>query len=220
MGRKSPVLRTSELDVAAGVLPRIVRASNPIRALGRQRASKVRNFLCRVHGIKKKRHAPVTRQKTPVPVKHKKSKAPKDSPAGAVTQPAKSKGTSLGSRVGHRSSLASRRKSNAAGKGKHIPPSGQIDALFRRQLSTGSDPPVSHPDRATFVEDISDEEFEKHNDGQLLQLDNAATPTDRVGQQVFFSRKRPRRVLLRKALPSKTAEVIAVLKDCHQRLPK
>ena len=29
-----------------------------------------------------------------------------------------------------------------------------------------------------------------------------------------------RRVLLRKALPSKTAEVIAVLKDCHQRLPK
>ena len=35
-----------------------------------------------------------------------------------------------------------------------------------------------------------------------------------------FSRKRPRRVLLRKALPSKTAEVMAVLKDCHQRLPK
>ena len=34
------------------------------------------------------------------------------------------------------------------------------------------------------------------------------------------SRKRPRRVLLRKALPSKTAEVMAVLKDCHQRLPK
>ena len=180
---KSPVLRTSELDVAAGVLPRIVRASNPIRALGRQRASKVRNFLCRVHGIKKKRHAPVTRQKTPVPVKHNKSKAPKDSPACAVAQPAKSKGTSLGSRVGHRSSFASRRKSNAAGKGKHIPPSGQIDALFRRQLSTGSDPSVSHPDRTALVEDISDEEFEKHSDGHLLQLDNAATPTDRVGQQ-------------------------------------
>ena len=36
----------------------------------------------------------------------------------------------------------------------------------------------------------------------------------------LFSRKRPRRVLLRKALPSKTAEVMAVLKDCHQRLPK
>ena len=35
-----------------------------------------------------------------------------------------------------------------------------------------------------------------------------------------YSRKRPRRVLLRKALPSKTAEVMAVLKDCHQRLPK
>ena len=57
-----------------------------------------------------------------------------------------------------------------------------------------------------------------------------------------FSRKRPRRVLLRKALSSnivistvikdcrsdgclerlssKTAEVMAVLKDCHQRLPK
>ena len=35
-----------------------------------------------------------------------------------------------------------------------------------------------------------------------------------------FSRKRPRRVLLRKALPSKTAEMMAVLKDCHHRLPK
>ena len=38
--------------------------------------------------------------------------------------------------------------------------------------------------------------------------------------RLLFSRKRPRRVLLRKALPSKTAEVMAVCKDCHQRLPK
>ena len=35
-----------------------------------------------------------------------------------------------------------------------------------------------------------------------------------------FSQKRLRRVPLRKALSSKTAEVMAVLKECHQRLPK
>ena len=35
-----------------------------------------------------------------------------------------------------------------------------------------------------------------------------------------FSQKRLRRVLLRKALSSKTAEVMAVFKDCHQRLLK
>ena len=41
------------------------------------------------------------------------------------------------------------------------------------------------------------------------------------GQENHFSRKRPRRVvLLRKALSSKTAEVMAVFQECHQRLPK
>ena len=54
--KKNPVFRTTELDSVAGVLPQIVRAPNPIRVLGRQQANKIRNFLYRAHGIKKKRH--------------------------------------------------------------------------------------------------------------------------------------------------------------------
>ena len=102
---------------------------------------------------------------------------------GAVTQPAKGNETSTRGCGGNRPGPVSRRKSSTTRKVKHIPSRGQIDTLFRQQLSVGSDPPISHPDRATLVEDISDEEFEKHNDGQLLQFENIALTTGRVDQQ-------------------------------------
>ena len=181
--RKSPVLRTSELDAAAGVLPRIVRAPNPIRVLGRQRASKVRNFLCRAHGVRKRKHIPAKRHKASTPLKHGKPKKSKALLAGAVTQPAKGNGIPTKGCGGNRPSTVSRRRSTATRKVKHIPPRGQIDALFRQQLSTGSDTPTYHPDRATLVEDISDEEFEKHDDRQLLQSKNTALATGFIDQR-------------------------------------
>ena len=181
--RKSSVLRTSELDAAAGVLPQIVRAPNPIRVLGRQRASKVRNFLCRAHGVTKRRHIPAKHHKASIPLKHGKPKESKALLAGAVTQPAKGNRASLKSFTGNRPSTTSRGRSTTIKKVKHIPPQGQIDALFRQQLGTGSDTPAHQPHRSIFVEDISDEEFEKNEDRQLLQPENTALVSGMLYQQ-------------------------------------
>ncbi len=120
--RKSSVLRTSELDAAAGVLPQIVRAPNPIRVLGRQRASKVRNFLRRAHGVRNRKHIPAKRCKAPTPLKHGKPKESKALLAGAVTQPAKGNGIPIKGSGGNRPSTVSRRRSAATRKVKHIPP--------------------------------------------------------------------------------------------------
>ncbi len=96
--KKSPVLRSSELDSAAGVIPRVVRTSKPIRALGRLRANKVRSFLCREHGVKKRRHKPTKPRKTLFPIESRKPKELKAKIAGAVTLPAKGgKNSSRGS---------------------------------------------------------------------------------------------------------------------------
>ncbi len=47
---KTPTLRTPDLDFAAGFVPPLLRERNPIKVVGRQQASRIRNFLCRKEG--------------------------------------------------------------------------------------------------------------------------------------------------------------------------
>ena len=137
--RKSPVLRTSELDAAAGVLRQIVRAPNPIGVLGQQQASKVKNFLCRAHGVRKKRHMPAKHHKASLPLIYGRSKESKTFLAGAVTQIARNNKGPAKNTTGNKPRTSRRKRSTLIKKAKHISPQGQTDVLFRQQHGTGSD---------------------------------------------------------------------------------
>ena len=89
--RKTSVLRSAELDAAAGVIPRVVRTSKPIQAQGRLRANKVRNFLCRQHGVKKRRYKRGKLGKRLSPTKIQKRERLRDGSVSAVTSLAKSR---------------------------------------------------------------------------------------------------------------------------------
>ena len=167
--RKNPVLRTAELDSVAGVLPQIVRAPNPIRVLGRQQANKIRNFLCRAHGVKKKRHVSIHNHRTQFPGKQKGSRKAKAHLAGAVTLPGgKKKEVTKCALNGGLQSTGHKRLS-ATRKSKHVPVQGQIDYLLRQQSASHHASTSLEQNNPLLVEDISDEEFvegEPRNESQ------------------------------------------------------
>ena len=160
--RKNPVFRTTELDSVAGVLPQIVRAPNPIRVLGRQQANKIRNFLRRAHGVKKKRHLSIKNHGTQSIGNPKGSKRAVTHLTGAVTVPGgKKKDKTLGVSGGGQQSSAQKRVVAAKGT-KRIPVEGQIDYLLRQQAVSQHASVSSKQGHLLFVEDISDEEFIKN----------------------------------------------------------
>ena len=90
--KKNPVLRTADFDLVAGVLPQVVRAPNPIRVIGRRQANKIRIFLCRAHGVKKKNHATSNKQHGAKDKKsHRSSGKLASNLTGAVTVPGRKK---------------------------------------------------------------------------------------------------------------------------------
>ena len=139
--KKSPVLKSSELDSAAGVIPRVVRTSKPIRVQGRLRANKVRNFLCRQHGVKKRRYKPAKSIRASFPSRSRKCEKPKNQSVGAVTRPALCGATSSGRSGGKKTNPAHRRRHSATAKSKNVSPAGQIDKLFQLQREEGLDVP-------------------------------------------------------------------------------
>ena len=169
--KKSPVLRSSELDSAAGVIPRVVRTSKPIRVHGRLRAD--RNFLCRQHGVKKRRYKPIKSGKASCPIRSKKCEKKKNRCVGAVTLPAKGEATSSRNNCGKKAIPPHQRRLTATAKGKNASPVGQIDKLFQLQLREGLDVPDRYPEQRDIVEDISDEEFGMKNSGQRCQHEKA-----------------------------------------------
>ena len=51
--RSKPTLHNAELDLAAGVVPAVLRESMPIKVIGRGRVDKIRNFLYKTSGVRK-----------------------------------------------------------------------------------------------------------------------------------------------------------------------
>ena len=160
--KRNPILRSPELDAAAGLIPRVVRPSNPISVQGRLRANKVRNFLCRQHGVKKRRYKPAISCRASGPVKKKQCEKQKNRGVGAVTRPAKGRKTSSRGRGSRKAPPSSLRRSTAIEKSK-ISSAGQIDKLFQLQRRDDPGTPNCYPDRCSIIEDISDEKFEKGN---------------------------------------------------------
>ena len=171
--KKNPVFRTAELDSVAGVLPQIIRASNPIRVLGRRQANKIRNFLCRAHGVKKKKHTSIKNQGAQSTKTPKCSKRAATHLTGAVTVPGgRKKDKAL--RVSGDSQQSSTNKRASAAKGtKRIPVEGQIDYLLHQQAVSHHVSVPPRQDHLLIVEDISDEEFvnnkPKKDDQQEVQ---------------------------------------------------
>ena len=171
--RKSPVLKSSELDSAAGVIPRVVRMSKPIRVQGRLRANKVRNFLCRQHGVKKRRYKPAKSVRASPPSRGGKSGKIKTHGVGAVTRPALGVTTSARGNGGKKTNPGYRRRQRSTVKSKNVSPAGQIDKLFQLQRKEGLDDPDKGSEQCNVVEDISDEEFEVEKAQQLGRNDIA-----------------------------------------------
>ena len=167
--KKSPVLKSSELDSAAGVIPRVVRTSKPIRVQGRLRANKVRNFLCRQHGVKKRRYKPAKSIRASFPSRSRKCEKPKNQSVGAVARPAQCGATSSRRSGGKKTNPAHRRRHSATAKSKNVSPAGQIDKLFQLQREEGLDVPDKDSEQCNIVEDISDEEFEVKKAEQWCQ---------------------------------------------------
>ncbi len=157
--RKTSVLRTTELDEAAGVIPRVVRTPKPIQAQGRLRANKVRNFLCRQHGVKKRRYKRDKPNKRPSPTKMQKRERFRVDRVSAVTSLAKNP-EKIPEINNCKKSASSRQRRLTIGEGKkNVSSNGQIDKLFQLQLK--ENPGVSKKDfeQHDNIEDISDEEF-------------------------------------------------------------
>ena len=171
--KKNPILRSPELDSAAGVIPRVVRTSNPISVQGRLRANKVRNFLCRQHGVKKRRYKPAMSCRASGSIKKKQYEKQKNRCVGAVTRPAKGRKTSSRSSGSKKATPSSLRRPTAIEKSK-ISSIGQIDKLFQLQRREGPDTPNCNPDRCSIIEDISDEEFEKGNNERIGQYEKVS----------------------------------------------
>ena len=157
--RKTPVLKSVELDEAAGVTPRVVRTSKPIQAQGRMRANKVRNLLCRQHGVKKKRCKGDKLNKRPCPTAIKGKGSPRVNQVSAVTSLARNpKGISELSRS--KQTILPQHRRFAVGKGKKNDSSTrQIDKLFQSQLKENPDGACKDFELHDVIEDISDEEF-------------------------------------------------------------
>ena len=167
------MLKSSELDSAAGVIPRVVRTSKPIRVQGRLRANRVRNFLCRQHGVKKRRYKPARSVRASPPSKGGKSGKIKTHSVGAVTRPALGVTTSARGNGGKKTDPGYRRRQRSTVKSKNVSPAGQIDKLFQLQRKEGLDDPDKGSEQCNVVEDISDEEFEVEKAQQLGRDDIA-----------------------------------------------
>ena len=157
--RKTPILKSAELDEAAGVTPRVVRTSKPIQAQGRMRANKVRNLLCRQHGVKKKRCKGDKLSRRPCPTAIKGKGSPRVNQVSAVTSLARNpKGISELSRS--RQTILPQHRRFAVGKEKKNDSSTrQIDKLFQSQLKENPDGARKDFKLHDVIEDISDEEF-------------------------------------------------------------
>ena len=159
VANKTPVLKSVELDEAAGVTPRVVRTSKPIQAQGRMRANKVRNLLCRQHGVKKKRCRGDKLNKRPCPTVIKGKGNSRVNQVSAVTSLARNpKGISELSRS--KQTILPQHRRLAVGKGKKNDSSTrQIDKLFQSQLKENPDEACKDLELHDVIEDISDEEF-------------------------------------------------------------
>ena len=157
--RKTPVLKSVELDEAAGVTSRVVRTSKPIQAQGRLRANKVRNLLCRQHGVKKRRCRRGKLNKRPYPTDIKGKGNSRVNRVSAVTSLARNpKEISEVNRS--KQTVLPQQRRLSVGKGKKNDSStGQIDKLFQRQLKENPDETCKDLELHDVIEDISDEEF-------------------------------------------------------------
>ena len=157
--RKTPVLKSVELDEAAGVTPRVVRTSKPIQAQGRMRANKVRNLLCRQHGVKKKRCRSDKLNKRPCLTVTKGKGNSRVNQVSAVMSLARNpKEISELSRS--KQTILPQQRRLAVGKGKKNDSSTrQIDKLFQCQLKENPDEACKDLELHDVIEDISDEEF-------------------------------------------------------------
>ena len=157
--RKKPTLRTSDLDLVAGVLPQVVRAPNPIRVIGRQQANKIRHFLCRAHGVKKKKHVTVKKHCAKGKKRPKHSANGSTDPTGAVTVPGgkKKRKKMLGASKSQQGS--SGKKAQAQKGSKAVPVEGQNDFLLRKQAESHQVSAHVGQGHLSIVEDVSDEEF-------------------------------------------------------------
>ena len=151
--------KTSVLRSAAGVIPRVVRTSKPIQAQGRLRANKVRNFLCRQHGVKKKRFKRGKLGKRLSSAKIQKRERLRDGSVSAVTSLAKiPENTSKNSNC-KKSTFSRQRKLTLRKSEKSASSIGQIDRLFQLQLRENSDIQKNDLGQHENIEDISDEDF-------------------------------------------------------------
>ena len=157
--RKTPVLKSVELDEAAGVTSRVVRTSKPIQAQGRLRANKVRNLLCRQHGVKKRRCRRGKLNKRPYPMDIKGKGNSWVNRVSAVTSLARNPKEISEVNMSKQTVLPQQRRLTV-GKGKKNDSStGQIDKLFQRQLKENPDGTGKDLELHDVIEDISDEEF-------------------------------------------------------------
>ena len=168
--KKTSVLRSAELDAAAGVIPRVVRTSKPIQAQGRLRANKVRNFLCRQHGVKKKRFKRGKLGKRLSPAKMQKSERLRDGRVSAVTSLAKIPGSTFKNSNCKKSILSRQRKLTLRKSEKGASSIGQIDKLFQLQLRENSDIQKNDLGQPENIEDISDEDFMEECPDPRLRL--------------------------------------------------
>ena len=151
--------KTSVLRSAAGVIPRVVRTSKPIQAQGRLRANKVRNFLCRQHGVKKTRFKRGKLGKRLSSAKIQKRERLRDGSVSAVTSLAKiPENTSKNSNC-KKSTFSRQRKLTLRKSEKSASSIGQIDKLFQLQLRENSDIQKNDLGQHENIEDISDEDF-------------------------------------------------------------
>ena len=160
------VLRTDQLDEVAGVVPARLRTSKTIKVVGRQQAEKIRSFLYKEHGVRKKKS---TRNYASTAKKEINPKGSSDlnnqNSKVKVHQGGLSKTTrsrSMNNRLSGKSNFKQcptkhNQKNNPERKGS-TPDQGKLSALFQRQQEVRRaiqtpipDDPIEDP-----IEEVSD----------------------------------------------------------------